>query len=134
MSGTRMSFVLAILVPACTTDASEAPAVDSLPTSVDAAAATSCPQYRPLKNAYFGDLHTHTSYSYDAYTFSTRTTPIDAYAFAKSKGLDFAAVTDHSELLAIDFGCAADPAGHPYDPASPVYDVDPCPKTRSTDP
>ncbi len=79
-----------------------------------------CTSQNPLKTAYYGDLHVHTSYSFDAYPDGTRTTPEDAYDYARGKAiawppydenghptqmniidrpLDFAAVTDHSEFL-----------------------------------
>lgn len=64
------------------------------------------------RNLYFGDLHVHTAFSMDAYIGGTLTSPDEAYRFAKGetikvfganvklrKPLDFAAVTDHSELL-----------------------------------
>ncbi|HVP49707.1 MAG TPA: DUF3604 domain-containing protein [Candidatus Bathyarchaeia archaeon] len=66
----------------------------------------------PLRNAYFGDLHLHTSYSMDAFAFGTRTTPEDSYRYAQGESveymgnswkrnvpLDFLAVTDHAEYL-----------------------------------
>lgn len=66
----------------------------------------------PLKNAYFGDLHLHTSYSMDAFVFTTRTTPEDSFRYAMGESveymgkqekrlvpLDFLAVTDHAEYL-----------------------------------
>ena len=68
------------------------------------------------KNAYFGDTHVHTRNSFDAFVFGTRTTPDDAYRFAKgatiSNGagaeinlsgppLDFFAVTDHGEYMGV---------------------------------
>ncbi len=66
----------------------------------------------PMKNAYFGETHVHTSYSLDAYIGGARLTPDDAYRFAKGedvtlngrqhnilKPLDFCAVTEHAEYL-----------------------------------
>src|SRR5262245_1548797 len=37
------------------------------------------PAPNPLKNVYFGAVHVHTSYSFDAFTNGTITTPADAY-------------------------------------------------------
>jgi hypothetical protein len=67
-----------------------------------------------VRQAFFGDLHLHTSFSFDAWSFGTKTTPDEAYRFAKGetityKGqpvhrdvpLDFLAVTDHSEYMGV---------------------------------
>ncbi|MGI9288455.1 MAG: DUF3604 domain-containing protein [Pseudomonadales bacterium] len=64
------------------------------------------------KQALFGDLHVHTSYSLDSYVGFNRNGPDEAYRFAKGEPmpvpggtariaapLDFAAVTDHAEYL-----------------------------------
>jgi hypothetical protein len=72
------------------------------------------PVKNPLRNAYFGDLHLHTLLSFDAFTIGTRTTPDDAYRFAKGEAieylgnkiqrkapLDFLGVTDHSEYMGV---------------------------------
>ena len=75
--------------------------------------ATSAVDSNPLRNAYFGDTHVHTSFSMDAYIVGTRRTPEDAYVFGKGgaiehasgltlqmkKPLDFLAVTDHAIYL-----------------------------------
>lgn len=67
----------------------------------------------PNMNAYFGDLHVHTKYSFDAFIFGTMATPDDAYKYAKGNTikhplgfdmqledpLDFYAVTDHAAWL-----------------------------------
>ncbi len=79
-----------------------------------------CTTQAPLKQAFFGDLHVHTRYSLDASTQGTRTTPAQAYQFARgerigiqpwtdegtaqrslqlSQPLDFAMVSDHAELI-----------------------------------
>jgi hypothetical protein len=69
----------------------------------------------PERNAYFGDLHVHTAYSFDAYVFGTISTPDDAYRYARGQALahpsgyevqlqqplDFYAVTDHAELMGL---------------------------------
>lgn len=64
------------------------------------------------RNVYFGDMHIHTGYSFDAYIGGIVATPHDAYDYAQGKTvdvlgkntqlerpLDFAAVTDHSEYF-----------------------------------
>ena len=77
----------------------------------------------------FGDLHVHTTYSFDAYIFGTLATPDDAYEFAKGKAikhpagfdvsldrpLDFYGVTDHGTFL----GQVAEAAT----PGNPYYDA-----------
>lgn len=93
-----------------------------------------CPDANPLKNVYFGELHTHTSYSLDAYSTGTRGDPSTAYAFARGaevsvgpasknpggktkidRPLDFMAVTDHSEFLGPIGICTQDPKADGYD-------------------
>jgi hypothetical protein len=80
-----------------------------------------CGDRSALRHVYFGDLHYHTRWSWDAYGYELTVSPAEAYAFARSgakvllppldpatgKGtreaalerpLDFAAGTDHSEF------------------------------------
>ena len=69
-------------------------------------------QKNPLREAYFGETHVHTSWSFDAYVFgNTKTGPEEAYKYAMgepiehpggyqvkiTRPLDFMAVTDHAE-------------------------------------
>jgi len=69
----------------------------------------------PERRAYFGDLHVHTTYSFDAFAFGTLATPHDAYRYARGEAilhpagfevqlrqpLDFYAVTDHAMFLGV---------------------------------
>jgi len=73
------------------------------------------PDPNPERNAYFGDLHVHTTYSMDAFAFGTIATPYDAYRYAKGEAirhpggfdmqlrqpLDFYSVTDHAMFLGV---------------------------------
>jgi len=72
-------------------------------------------EYSVERNAYFGDLHVHTMYSFDAFIFGTTSSPDDAYEFAKGGSithpagfsmslqtpLDFYGVTDHAFYLGV---------------------------------
>jgi hypothetical protein len=73
-------------------------------------------QGNPLRDAYFGETHVHTSFSLDAWLFGNRMTdPGDAYKYFKGETikhplgfdikidtpLDFAGVTDHSEYVGL---------------------------------
>jgi hypothetical protein len=79
-----------------------------------------CDDQYPYRQALFGDLHVHTTYSFDVFSFGVTTTPEQAYRFAKGESidylpvnetgemegtiridrpLDFMAVTDHAEFL-----------------------------------
>jgi hypothetical protein len=85
-----------------------------------ATGAETCASRDPLRRPLFGDLHVHTAFSFDAATLGVRNRPADAYRFARGeevglqpfdaagrplrtarleRPLDFAAVTDHAELL-----------------------------------
>lgn len=78
-----------------------------------------CKNYQPLRQPLFGDVHVHTTLSFDAWGQGTRNTPRDAYRFARGEAvgvqpydedgaplravrldrpLDFAMVSDHSEM------------------------------------
>ncbi len=78
-----------------------------------------CTAHDPMRRPFFGDTHVHTSFSFDAMGQGVRTGPRDAYRFALGqkiglppydhdkprnsarlrRPLDFAIVTDHSDLL-----------------------------------
>ncbi len=79
-----------------------------------------CAHHDPLRRPFFGDTHVHTAFSFDAWGQGTLAGPRDAYRFARGEAigippvgpdgrgqtriqlrrpLDFAVVTDHSDLL-----------------------------------
>jgi hypothetical protein len=85
-----------------------------------ALSATSAPENR---RAFFGELHLHTGYSFDAFALmGSRAEPDNAWRFAmgepveylgatvrRSRPLDFMALTDHSEYLGASMRGLADP-------------------------
>jgi hypothetical protein len=72
-------------------------------------------EYNFERNAYFGDVHVHSMYSYDAFIFGGIASPNEAYEFAKGGSvrhpagfdmqldspMDFYAVSDHAYYLGI---------------------------------
>ncbi|MFV8753516.1 DUF3604 domain-containing protein [Nannocystaceae bacterium ST9] len=102
-----------------------------------------CSDHNPQRNLYFGDLHVHTAYSFDAYINEVRVDPAEAYEFARGRAvelpdgagglqtrtidrpLDFAAVTDHGEYLGEVAACV--------DPDSPAWSSDLCVGLREGD-
>ncbi|MBC8271171.1 MAG: DUF3604 domain-containing protein [Gammaproteobacteria bacterium] len=87
------------------------------------------------RKAFFGDLHVHTTYSFDGYAFGTLATPYDAYRFAKgesisnpagfemqlSRPLDFYAVTDHAMFLGVVEAAADTSTAFSKNPFSKPY-------------
>jgi len=70
----------------------------------------------PQRNVYFGEMHVHTGWSFDAFTNGSKTTPSDAYAWAQGREitnsgfggkiqietpLDFYMVSDHAEYMGV---------------------------------
>ena len=105
-----------------------------------------CADYRPTRQALFGDLHVHSAYSFDAAANSLETYPVDALRFAKGEEipffpldaegnavgkiridspLDFVSVTDHGEFLGERALCRT--------PGSPKYDGQFCTEYRSSE-
>ena len=100
--------------------------------------ASALAQSNPLRDAYFGETHVHTSWSVDAWLFGNRLTgPGDAYKYFKGETikhplgydikidtpLDFAGVTDHSEYVGV--------VRLANDPSSPISKM---PAAASADP
>ncbi|MEE8163962.1 MAG: DUF3604 domain-containing protein [Myxococcota bacterium] len=84
----------------------------------------------PLKDAYFGDLHIHSSWSLDAFAFGVRVGPEDAYHYARGGAidhisgkriqmqgppLDFVALTEHANYMGIPTAA--------QDSRSPIHDL-----------
>jgi hypothetical protein len=98
-----------------------------------------CGNRNPLRNVYFGDLHSHASASMDVFAFGVHNSADDAFRFARGEAvdipgpgpaggetrtvkldrpLDFAALTDHGEYLGETHLCTT--------PGSGAYDTHQC--------
>lgn len=90
-----------------------------------ASASAAAPEFAE-KEAFFGETHIHTSYSFDAFLGGAKLDPDGAYRFARGeevevsgqrfrlrRPLDWAAVTDHAEFLGeMETILQADAPGH----------------------
>lgn len=120
--------LLGVIVGGCSREAAAPAAAPATPSATQASAAAAPaadrPAANPERNAYFGDVHVHTSWSFDAFTNGSRTTPTDAYAWAQGKEitnsgvggkiqtqtpLDFYMVAEHAEFMGV-FNQMSDPA------------------------
>lgn len=138
----RWALVLAAssLVAACDARPTDPGHAEWQPPGGPAVAATllprePCADHQPLRQALFGDVHVHTGYSMDARARGARSTPADAYRYARGeeiaiapydeagvpqrtvridRPLDFAAVTDHAEFLG-EVGLCTTPGAKGYD-------------------
>lgn len=109
-SGASALLLAGILAGCASQDPKVAASADAPATSVSNTAAEASDT-----KVLFGDLHMHTGWSFDAFTFGTTATPEDAYNFAQGaslahpvggvykldRPLDFLAVTDHSEFMGV---------------------------------
>lgn len=120
MQSTKMT--LALLVSACLLALAACSKQEETPASTTAVSDTGMQEHssdlpppNPDNNAYFGDLHVHTGWSFDGYTNGSKTTPTDAYAWAQGKAitgsggpdlqiktpLDFYMLAEHAEMMGV---------------------------------
>ena len=105
----------------------------------DSATQAAQPKAAPVRGAYFGNLHIHTSWSNDAYNMDVRSTPDDSYLYGKGepvriqsgamvqleRPLDFMGVTEHAEYQGI--------MARLQNPNNPLYNNPYAIKLRSKD-
>ena len=113
LSALSLGFVLIFVSAGCGSDSSNA-------------SGQRCADFDPLRQAFWGDTHSHTNLSLDANLQGTRTSMEDAYAFARGapiglqpyeangdpsrmaqidRPLDFVMLSDHAEFLGTIRAC-----------------------------
>jgi len=106
--------VAALLLAACSQTESPRAVIAAAP-AARSASPSDQPPPNPDYNAYFGAVHVHTGWSFDGFTNGSKTTPMDAYAWAQGKAitgsggpelqtkvpLDFYMVADHAEYMGV---------------------------------
>ncbi len=127
-----------LLAAGCAGPAPTAPAPDEAQPSAENAGAAPEVEHNPLRNAYYGDFHVHSSWSLDAYSLGgNRNDPAMAYRFGRGEEvntadgrvlrlrvpLDFMAVTDHDIWLGTVHLC--------LDESDAAYDTPTCEQVRA---
>ena len=123
-----LPILLALFCAGCPGSPGQMPSESPPPAPADADPISPPPgaAANPMRNAYFGDIHVHTTLSMDAFLFGVRATPDDAYIFGKGgaikhvsgvalqmkKPLDFLSVTDHAMYLGMMAELAKDGSPH----------------------
>jgi len=118
----QIIFLFSLLVIfSCKNDTNKETATEN---STKELTATRTKDYNTNKNVYFGNLHIHTSWSFDGFTNGSITGPDDAYRWAQGEAipgggsgtplqikipLDWYAVSDHAEWMGM-FKMMADPS------------------------
>lgn len=139
----RLPLFLSLALLAACQPESDTPTRTEAPETAVADADDACSNRDEDGMALFGDVHVHTSYSFDAAANSFGATPVDAHRYAKGEAirffpldengnpvgtaqidrpLDFLAVTDHGEFLGERRLCRTQ--------GSPSYDTEFCQGTR----
>ena len=137
--GVRIAAIcLPLLAAACAGPEPTAPATDDAQPAAENAGAGPEVERNPLRNAYFGDFHVHSSWSLDAYSLGgNRNDPAMAYRFGRGEEvntadgrvlrlrvpLDFMAVTDHDIWLGTVHLC--------LDESDAAYDTPTCEQVRA---
>lgn len=112
MSHRWPTLISALIVCSCTAQADSPQTPKSVSPQTPATASEVTASERQV---YFGEMHLHTSYSFDAWgLMATKSTPDEAYRFGRGEAvevngqairrgwpLDFMAVTDHSENMGL---------------------------------
>ena len=109
---------LFLLLTACDKSQHEVKVQQAQPIPAVESAVTQTGKNYPV-NVYFGDLHLHSNWSFDAYSQNVPVGPEAVYAFAQGKPiahssggeiqlvgppLDFIALTEHAEYLGVSAG------------------------------
>ena len=124
--GQSFMAIMAILLAACSNEAPDTAVSAGLPDQDDVLTEkVDKPTAEVEKKVFWGDLHVHSNYSFDAYSLgNTNLTPADAFRFARGetvkahngeearlgRPLDFLLVSDHAEYLGMLYGLVE---GHP---------------------
>jgi hypothetical protein len=95
----------ALTVVARTTTKQSTKTTETQPVLEAAPAPPEPPPEAPLKSAYFGETHVHTSASMDAFIAGTRLSVSDAYRFAKGEEVTVKRRTSRSPSVSTGSTC-----------------------------